>query len=246
MIAFMPDPSPILVVDDDPKIVALVRTYLERERYPVVTAGDGRTALRLIDEENPRLVVLDLMIPELDGLAVIRARARARRRADPRPLRARRRRATGSSACPRAPTTTCPSRSRRPSSSSACGRSCAGPSAGRRRVPPGTMLVLGDLEVDPARHESRSAARRSCSARSSCGCSRALLEADGRVLTRDQLLDAIHGEGEGDVIDRAIDQYVKRLREKLGDDPAEPRYVATVRGAGYRAAGPVERRRSDR
>ena len=70
----------------------------------------------------------------------------------------------------------------------------------------------------------------------------ALLEADGRVLTRDQLLDAIHGEGEGDVTDRAIDQYVKRLREKLGDDPAEPRYVATVRGAGYRAAGPVERR----
>src|SRR5690242_5972812 len=74
MIAFMaPDTSPILVVDDDPKIVALVRTYLERERYPVVTAGDGRTALRLIEETGPRLVVLDLMIPELDGLAVIRA-----------------------------------------------------------------------------------------------------------------------------------------------------------------------------
>jgi two-component system, OmpR family, alkaline phosphatase synthesis response regulator PhoP len=69
----------------------------------------------------------------------------------------------------------------------------------------------------------------------------ALLAADGRVLTRDQLLDAIHGEGEGDVTDRAIDQYVKRLREKLGDDPTEPRYVATVRGAGYRAAAPVER-----
>ena len=48
------------------------------------------------------------------------------------------------------------------------------------------------------------------------------------------------------MLDRAIDQYVKRLREKLGDDPAEPRYVATVRGAGYRAAGPVERRASGR
>src|SRR6186997_3582942 len=72
MIAFMPDPSPILVVDDDPKIVTLVRMYLERERYPVVTAGDGRTALRLIEEAAPRLVVLDLMIPEIDGLAVIR------------------------------------------------------------------------------------------------------------------------------------------------------------------------------
>ena len=69
----------------------------------------------------------------------------------------------------------------------------------------------------------------------------ALLAADGRILSRDQLLDAIHGVGEADVTDRAIDVYVKRLREKLGDDPADPRFVATVRGAGYRAAGPVER-----
>ena len=69
-----------------------------------------------------------------------------------------------------------------------------------------------------------------------------LLAADGRVLSRDQLLDAIYGLGEADVTDRAVDVYVKRLREKLGDDPAAPRFVATVRGAGYRAAGPVERR----
>ena len=69
----------------------------------------------------------------------------------------------------------------------------------------------------------------------------ALLVADGRILSRDQLLDAIHGISEADVTDRAIDVYVKRLREKLGDDPAAPRYVATVRGAGYRAVGPVDR-----
>ena len=74
----------------------------------------------------------------------------------------------------------------------------------------------------------------------------ALMEGGGRVLTRDQLLDAIHGAGEGDVLDRSIDQYVRRLREKLGDDPAEPRYVATVRGAGYRAAMPVVRRAGPR
>ena len=60
-------------------------------------------------------------------------------------------------------------------------------------------------------------------------------------LLRPRLLDAIHGDGEGDITDRAIDQYVKRLREKLGDDPAAPRYVATVRGVGYRAAGTVAR-----
>ena len=89
---------------------------------------------------------------------------------------------------------------------------------------------------------SRSTASRRCSARSSCACWPRCSRRGGRVLTRDQLLDAIHGAGEGDVLDRSIDQYVRRLREKLGDDPAEPRYVATVRGAGYRAAVPVVRR----
>ena len=96
------------------------------------------------------------------------------------------------------------------------------------------------VDVPPARPSSRADAT-SCSASSSCACSSTLLDADGRILTRDQLLDAIHGTGEADVTDRAIDVYVKRLREKLGDDPAMPRYVATVRGAGYRAAAPVER-----
>src|SRR5947207_6241833 len=64
--------APVLVVDDDPKIVTLVRTYLEREGFPVVTAGDGRAALAALAQEQPRLIVLDLMLPELDGLALMR------------------------------------------------------------------------------------------------------------------------------------------------------------------------------
>jgi DNA-binding response OmpR family regulator len=67
----------------------------------------------------------------------------------------------------------------------------------------------------------------------------ALLEAGGRVLSRDQLLDAVYGRGEVGVMDRTIDAHVRRLREKLGDDPDHPRYVATVRGVGYRAAPPM-------
>jgi DNA-binding response OmpR family regulator len=106
----------------------------------------------------------------------------------------------------------------------------------------GQVLVLGDLEVDPDRHEARIAGHPVPLSALELRLVTALLDADGRVLGRDRLLDAIHGEGEGDVLDRAIDQYVKRLREKLGDDPAVPRYVATVRGVGYRAAGPVVRR----
>ena len=63
-----------------------------------------------------------------------------------------------------------------------------------------------------------------------------LLEADGRVLSRDQLLDAVWGADQSEVLDRTIDVHIRRLRDKLGDDPDAPRYVATVRGAGYRSA----------
>jgi len=61
-----------------------------------------------------------------------------------------------------------------------------------------------------------------------------LSPADGRVLSRDALLDALYGHGATDTLDRTIDVYVGRLREKLGDDPERPRYIATVRGVGYR------------
>ncbi len=64
----------------------------------------------------------------------------------------------------------------------------------------------------------------------------ALLDADGRVLTRDQLLDAVYGQDEAEVLDRTVDVHIGRLRDKLGDDAERPRYVATVRGVGYRAA----------
>jgi DNA-binding response OmpR family regulator len=63
-----------------------------------------------------------------------------------------------------------------------------------------------------------------------------LVEAGGRVLSRDQLLDAVYGQDQSDVLDRTVDVHIGRLRDKLGDDPEQPRYVATVRGVGYRAA----------
>jgi DNA-binding response OmpR family regulator len=241
MIPFVPPrpDAPILVVDDDPKIVALVRTYLERERYPVVTAGDGRAALRAIEEHAPRLVVLDLMLPEVDGMTVIR-RARADGDVPILVLSAR----------------------------STVGDRVLGLSEGADDYLPKpfspaelvarvrtilrrterstddtstTVFVLADLEVDAARHRVTVGGREVLLSYLELRLLGALLEADGRVLGRDRLLDALYGAAEGDVTDRAIDVYVKRLREKLGDDPDAPRYVATVRGAGYRAAGPVER-----
>jgi DNA-binding response OmpR family regulator len=242
MISWMHDaPAPILVVDDDPKIVALVRTYLERERFPVITAADGRTALRLIEDEQPRLVVLDLMIPEIDGMAVIR---RARAQGDVPILVLSARGAVGDRILglsegaddylpkPFSPAelvvrvrTILRRAERRASEASQ-----------------DAVLALDGLELDVARHAVTVDGRPVQLSALEVRLLAALLDADQRVLSRDQLLDAIHGTGEGDATDRAVDQYVKRLREKLGDDPLAPRFVATVRGAGYRAAGPVERR----
>ena len=65
--------GPILVVDDDAKILRLVRMYLEREGYRVIEAQDGRAALAAIERADPALVILDIMLPEVDGLAVIKA-----------------------------------------------------------------------------------------------------------------------------------------------------------------------------
>src|SRR5262249_12963215 len=103
------------------------------------------------------------------------------------------------------------------------------------------VLAIGGLRVDRARHRAELDGRDVALSALELRLLWTLLDADGRALSRDQLLDAIHGAGEGDVLDRAIDVYVKRLREKLADDPTEPRFVETVRGLGYRAAGPVTR-----
>src|SRR5438270_2291549 len=65
--------APVLVVDDDPKVVALVAAYLERSGFSVISTGDGASAERLIRQAEPRLVVLDVMLPRLDGLSLMRS-----------------------------------------------------------------------------------------------------------------------------------------------------------------------------
>jgi DNA-binding response OmpR family regulator len=245
MISTMPSPdAPILVVDDDPKIVALVRTYLERERYRVITAADGRSALRLIDEVQPRLVVLDLMLPEVDGLVVAR-RIRGMGETPILVLSARGSTADRILGLSEGADDYLP-KPFSPAELVARVRAILRRSEDSAGTPVDEALVLGDLVVDAARHEARIGDQPVLLTALELRLLWALLEADGRTLTRDQLLDAIHGTGEGEVLDRAIDVYVKRLREKLGDDPLEPRYVATVRGVGYRVAGRVERLRWSR
>jgi len=222
--------APILVVDDDPKIVSLVKTYLEREGFRVITAANGQSALEAFSEFHPRLIVLDIMLPELDGLALMRI-LRERSSVPIVMLSARAQVADrvygiheGADdylAKPFSPAELVvrvkailrrarPARSRGP-------------------------LRLGDLEIDRERHEVRRAGEALSLTAAELRLLIALVEAQGRVLTRDALLDALYGNDTTETVDRTVDVYIGRLRDKLGDRSGRPRYVATVRGTGYRA-----------
>jgi two-component system alkaline phosphatase synthesis response regulator PhoP len=226
--------APILVVDDDDKIVSLVRTYLQREGYRVTTASDGRTALASIALEPPALVVLDLMLPEVDGLAILRAMRRQGRtpvvvlsaRGAPRDrIEGLQEGADDYVVKPFSPAELV-LRVRRllqPPSDALAGTATHEP------------IRRGPLSVDRDRHEVVLDGRPVNLTRIELELLWALLSAEGRVLTREQLLDAVHGIGEADVLDRTIDVHIKRLRHKLDDDAQNPRFVATIRGVGYRA-----------
>ena len=227
--------GPILVVDDDAKILRLVRTYLEREGFRVIEAQDGRSALAAIGLEAPALVILDIMLPEVDGLAVIKAV----RRTDRTPivvlsaLGAADDRISGlaAGADDYVPKPFSPAelvlRVKRVL------ERASGAAFGSPREEP---LQHGELLVDRERHEVRIADRQIELTRVEFRLLTALLEAGGRVLSRDRLLDVVYGDEGLEILDRTIDVHIRRLRDKLGDDPDNPRYVATVRGVGYRAA----------
>jgi DNA-binding response OmpR family regulator len=245
---------PILVVDDDAKIVRLVRTYLERDGFSVVTAADGPGALEAIERHRPALVVLDLMLPELDGRAVIRA-VRGDDEAGATPIliiSARGStldRITGledgaDDYLPKpfspaelvlrvksilrrtTPAATTPSTAPAPNTAAVS----IAASTGHRTI------AHADLVMDLDRYEVTRDGTPVELTRVEFRLLQTLLEADGRVLTRDQLLDAVYGQDQSEVMDRTIDVHIGRLRDKLGDDAEAPRYVATVRGVGYRAA----------
>jgi DNA-binding response OmpR family regulator len=240
MLAMSPTSDrPILVVDDDAKIVRLVRTYLERAGYRVVEAADGRAALAAIALDIPALVILDIMLPEVDGLAVLKAV----RRTDRTPiiiLSARGLvddRITGLAAGaddylpkPFSPAELVLRVERILERTTDAG--APGGASSRSREP----IRHADLVLDRERHEVRIDGRVVPLTAVEFRLLAALLEADGRVLTRDQLLDAVYGHDEAEILDRTVDVHIGRLRDKLGDDAEAPRYVATVRGIGYRAA----------
>jgi len=237
----LPTARPILVVDDDRKIVALVRAYLEREGFTVITAYDGREALRQARSEDPALIVLDLMLPEVDGYEVMRL-LRADSDVPVLMLTARSSLPERILGLEKGADDYLP----KPFSPAelvvrvkAVLRRVGQPSKPAAAAPSTTTLIQNDLTIDTERYEVRRGDELVPLTPVEFKLLVTLVAADGRALSRDQLLDAVYGSDDGDVLDRTIDVHIGRLREKLGDDAEQPRYVMTVRGVGYRAAPPV-------
>lgn len=225
----------ILVIEDDPHTLALVALYLEREGYYVLTAPDGRKGLELAQRHSPDLVILDLMLPHMDGwevcrrlhqrfeVAIIMLTARGEeidrvagltlgaddyvvKPFSPRELVAR-------------------------------------VQAVLRRMPRATeiqpkVIKCGDLVLDLENRRLNVAGRSVELTPHEYTLLVALASRPGRTFTRDELLARLYPNGDTVVVDRVVDVHIGKLRQKIEPDLSTPRYILTVRGIGYRFADP--------
>jgi two-component system, OmpR family, phosphate regulon response regulator PhoB len=223
-------PGRVLVVEDEPDIGALLAFHLEREGYQVVRARNGLDALQQVRTRPPDLVLLDLMLPGIDGLEVCR-----RLRQDP-----------ASAALPVVMLTAKGEEVDRvlglelgaddyivkpfsPKEVVARVRAVL-----RRARPPaeGGPMVIGRLVIDVARHTVHVDGASVLLTPKEFDLLRALAEARGRVLSRELLLDRVWGyAAAGEIESRTVDVHVRRLRVKLGGEGSR---IATVKGVGYR------------
>ncbi|MDP2931061.1 MAG: response regulator transcription factor [Chloroflexota bacterium] len=221
----------ILVVDDEQKIVSTVRAYLEREGYHVLEANDGRQALEISQQEQPDLIVLDLMLPEIDGLEVCRQIRRSSdvpiimltaRQEDADKLIGLELGADDYVTKPFSPR-----------------ELVARVKVVLRRARPvqthttPSRLVLGELSLDEGRFEATCHGQLLSLTATEFRILAALARNTGRVLSRAQLLDILGESYEG--YERTIDVHVKNLRRKLASaSTGKGCNITTVHGVGYK------------
>jgi DNA-binding response OmpR family regulator len=223
----------VLVVDDDPTVSDVVRRYLERAGFEVSMAADGLTALSVYDKYQPDLVVLDLMLPGIDGLEVCR-RLRAKSSTVPiimlTALGEESDRVLGLQLgaddyvtkpfSPRELVLRVQSVLRRASTAGA-------PSTVNTDV-----LVDGDLVVDPVRRVAMLRGEELALTVREFDLLAFFMSHPGRAFRRSELLESVWGWTFGD--QSTVTVHVRRLREKIEADPAEPQRIVTVWGVGYR------------
>jgi DNA-binding response OmpR family regulator len=228
----------VLVVDDDPQIRGLLRLYLEREGHRVQETGDGAGALDAIAAGQPDIVLLDVMLPEFDGLEVCR---RVRDMSDvPIILLTAR---SGDSDKVIGLDLGADDYIVKPfSPRELMARVRAHLRRRRGPAPPAPILVADGIEVDPNAVVANVDGKPVDLTATEFRMLAALMSRPSRVFTRDELIDAVHPDHDPGIVDRTIDVHLGRLRGKLGEDGLHPRFIATVRGVGYRFALPVLQR----
>lgn len=227
-------PERILVVDDEPSIVELVSYNLRRSGYEVVTADNGEDGLRIAEQGGLDLLILDVMLPGIDGFEVLRA---VRRSSDVPVLMLTARgeeadRVVGFEigaddyvAKPFSPR-------------ELTGRVKAILRRLRRTAEPGEAgkLQFGALSVNFVTYEITRDGQRVELTPTEFQILKVLAQNPGRVFSRDELVDRVMGpDFYGDV--RTVDVHIRHLRAKIEENPSEPRLIETVRGAGYKFNG---------
>jgi DNA-binding response OmpR family regulator len=221
----------VLVVDDEPKIVQLARDYLEHAGFSVLTAGDGASALHAVRTRQPDLVVLDLGLPQVDGLEVMRTI----RAGGSTPIVVLTARDTELDTLLGLELGADDYMTKPFSPRELVARVRAVLRRGARAAEPRDRIEAGDLVLDVPRLRATVAGRPVDLTATEFAILAAMAREPGRVFTRAQLLDAVHGVA-FEAYERAIDAHVKNIRRKLEPDPSRPRYVQTVYGVGYRVA----------
>lgn len=228
----------ILVVDDEPRILEVVRAYLVRDGHDVSTAADGDAALALAREEVPDLIVLDVMLPRRSGFEVLRELRGSGSTAAVVMLTARDdvidRVAGLEIGADDYVTKPFEPRELVARVSAVLRRTALAQAAAPAGLDQAVERFF-DLEIDQAAREVRRAGSALPLTRAEYDLLSTLAAHPGTALTREQLGAHVFGEA-FDAYDRTIDSHVKNLRHKLGTRPDGEPYVETVRGVGYRGA----------
>ena len=225
----MKNDGPVLIVEDDPNTAALVRTYLEREGFLTIHADNGLKGLQFAREKQPVFVILDIMLPGLDGWEVCR-RLRTFSEVPILMLTAREEeidRVSGLAIgaddyvvkpfSPRELVERVKAILRR---------------VRPRRQPEETRLKAGAIVMDLEKHRVKVDGEPVQLTTTEFRLLKTLMQAPGRVFSRNELLDSLYEHGEI-VVDRVIDVHIGKLRQKVEREPAKPQYILTARGFGY-------------
>jgi len=217
----------LLIIDDDTRLSAMLRDYLSEAGYAVRAAATGQAGLAQFGRDGAEAVILDVMLPDLDGFEVLR-RLRAASDVPVLMLTAR------GDETDRIVGLEIGADDYLPKPFSPRELLARLRAILRRRAapPPAAVLRFGRLEIDPGSRQALLDGERCDITGHQFDLLLALAESAGRILSREQLIERVRGSG-GDAFDRSVDVHVSRIRAAIEDDPKHPRRIVTVRGAGY-------------